>query len=206
VLSAGGNGAIQVMYVQSGRHARHFLVNQPAAFDGRLVVGLYREQIVMTKWGTHGILGGGKVCFLETGDMLNGANWIPVTRLKSFLLRADSIIRARSHPEAFAGPTRWKVRPKCLDSTRRAYATGMASICPERRHPALSIQTNAARSRSTCSLALHSRCQRCVLVARVIKTDESLLFTTQDTCALRHLTPRHTRLARFAMNSTAILL
>jgi hypothetical protein len=125
VLSAGGNGAIQVMYVQSGRHARHFLVNQPAAFDGRLVVGLYREQIVMTKWGTHGILGGGKVCFLETGDMLNGANWIPVTRLKSFLLRADSIIRARSHPEAFAGPTRWKVRPKCLDSTRRAYVTGM---------------------------------------------------------------------------------
>jgi hypothetical protein len=79
----------------------------------------------MTKWGTHSILGGGKVCFLETGDMLNGANWIPVTRLKSFLLRADSIIRARSHPEAFAGPTRWKVRPKCLDSTRRAYATGM---------------------------------------------------------------------------------
>jgi hypothetical protein len=67
----------------------------------------------------------------------------------------------------------------------------MASIRPERRHPALSIQTKAAHSRSTCSLALYSRCQRCVLVARVIKTDESLLymytghlrFTTLDTKA-----------------------
>jgi hypothetical protein len=56
------------MYVQSGRHARHFLVNQPAAFDGRLVVGLYREQIVMTEWGTRGIFGGGKVCGVFSGD------------------------------------------------------------------------------------------------------------------------------------------
>jgi len=38
-----------------------------------MAVGLYREQIVMTKWG---LSWWGQLSLLETGDMLNGLNWI----------------------------------------------------------------------------------------------------------------------------------
>ena len=55
-----------------------------------MAVALYREQIVMTKWG---ILVGESI-FTGDGTHSQRLELDPATRLKAFLLRVDSILPA----------------------------------------------------------------------------------------------------------------